>query len=138
MPSNVAFRQIPATLRLPLFWAEVDPSMANSNTQPQRSLIVGQSLASGAINTQAATSAATSSGATLTFSAVPAGVQPGQYVQDTTTPGAIALGTSVLSKTPTTVTLSAAVIGGGVLSLDNILFSNLAPQLVSSAAVQSS
>jgi hypothetical protein len=100
MANNIAFHQIPATLRLPLFWAEVDPSMANSNTQPQRSLIIGQSLASGAINTAVATSAPSASGAVLTFAAVPAGVQPGQNVQDNTTPGAITLGTTVLSKTP--------------------------------------
>jgi len=135
MANNIAFRQIPATLRLPLFWAEVDPTQANSNTQPQRSLIIGQSLASGAINTVVATNAPTVSGAVLTFAAVPAAVQPGQNVQDNTTSGAIALGTTVLSRTPTTVTLSAGVTGGGVLSADSIIFSNLQPQLVSSALI---
>lgn len=72
--------------------------------------------------TTGATSAATVSGSVITFSAVPAGVAVGQLVSDNTTTGVIPDGTLVLSKTSTTVTLSHAVTGGGVLSGDTINF----------------
>lgn len=70
----------------------------------------------------AATSAATASGATLNFSAVPAGVAVGDAVTDGTTPSVIAAGTYVLSKTGTTVVLSQNVTGGGVGNGDTINF----------------
>jgi len=44
---TVPFSNIPANLRVPLFYAEVDNSMANSGAQTQRTLIIGQVTASG-------------------------------------------------------------------------------------------
>lgn len=45
---SVAFHNIPANLRVPLFFAEVDNSQANSGQQTSRALIIGQITASGA------------------------------------------------------------------------------------------
>lgn len=70
----------------------------------------------------ASTSAATSSGDTLTFSAVPAGVLVGSLVIDKTTSDVIPTGTYVTAKSSTTVTISKPVTGGGVLSADEIDF----------------
>lgn len=44
---TVPFNNTPANLRVPLFYAEVDNSMANSGAQNQRTLIIGQVTASG-------------------------------------------------------------------------------------------
>lgn len=44
---TVPFSNIPANLRVPLFYAEVDNSQANSGSQTQRTLIIGQVLSSG-------------------------------------------------------------------------------------------
>lgn len=45
--SNIAFKQLPANVRVPLFYAEVDNSLANSGQANQRGLIIGQMLATG-------------------------------------------------------------------------------------------
>jgi len=44
---SVSFNNIPSNLRLPLFYAEVDNSQANSGSQTQRSLIIGQVTSAG-------------------------------------------------------------------------------------------
>jgi phage tail sheath gpL-like len=44
---TVPFSNSPANLRVPLFYAEVDNSQANSGAQTQRTLIIGQVTASG-------------------------------------------------------------------------------------------
>ena len=70
-----------------------------------------------------ATSAATAAAsAVLTFTSVPTGVIVGMPVVDTTHPTVIPAGTYVLSKTATTVTMSAACTGAGVTSGDTITF----------------
>jgi phage tail sheath gpL-like len=46
--STVPFQTIPQNLRLPLFFAEVNNSLANTNQQNQRALIIGQITAAGA------------------------------------------------------------------------------------------
>lgn len=43
----IPFKQIPQNLRVPLFYAEVDGSHANSGQQTQRALIIGQPTAAG-------------------------------------------------------------------------------------------
>lgn len=43
----VSFSNIPSNLRLPLFYAEVDNSQANSGSQTQRTLIIGQMTSAG-------------------------------------------------------------------------------------------
>jgi len=43
----ISFSNIPANLRVPLYWVEVDPSMAGLPTLRQPSLIVGTMIASG-------------------------------------------------------------------------------------------
>jgi phage tail sheath gpL-like len=45
----VGFREIPQNLRLPLFFAELDASRANSGGQNQRTLIIGQHLSTGVL-----------------------------------------------------------------------------------------
>lgn len=81
--------------------------------------------------TNAATSATTASGSTLTFSSVPAGVvaaaSGGDLVQDVTAPAIIAAGTTVTAKNATTVTLSHAVITPGAGSADSINFFHAVP-----------
>ncbi len=44
---TVSFSNIPSTLRLPLFYAELDNSQANSGQQNQRTLIIGQITGAG-------------------------------------------------------------------------------------------
>jgi phage tail sheath gpL-like len=44
----VPFKQIPSNLRVPLFYAELDPSLANTAQINQRTLIIGQITAAGA------------------------------------------------------------------------------------------
>ena len=39
---NLSFNNIPQNLRVPLFFAEVDNSRANSGATTQRALIIGQ------------------------------------------------------------------------------------------------
>jgi phage tail sheath gpL-like len=45
---TVPFKHIPANIRVPLFYAEVDNSQANTATQNQRALIIGQITSAGA------------------------------------------------------------------------------------------
>ncbi len=44
---TVSFSNIPSNLRVPLFYVEVDNSMANSATETQRTLLIGQMTAAG-------------------------------------------------------------------------------------------
>lgn len=39
---TVSFSNIPSNLRVPLFYVEIDNSMANSATETQRTLLIGQ------------------------------------------------------------------------------------------------
>lgn len=48
---TIPFSQVPANLRIPLFFAELDNSKANSGIAPQRTLIVGQKLVGSSITT---------------------------------------------------------------------------------------
>lgn len=45
---SISFNQIPANLRVPLFYAEMDNSQAGYFTQNKRTLLIGQKLAAGA------------------------------------------------------------------------------------------
>ena len=45
----IPFKQIPANIRVPLFYAELDASQANSATQAQRTLVIGQITAAGTL-----------------------------------------------------------------------------------------
>ncbi|MEB0312213.1 phage tail protein, partial [Pseudomonas sp. 10B1] len=44
---TVPFNNIPTNIRVPLFYAEVDNSQANSGAQTQKTLIIGQITAAG-------------------------------------------------------------------------------------------
>src|SRR5690348_1161935 len=44
---TIPFKNIPQNLRVPLFYAEVDNSQANTAQQNQRTLIIGQLLSTG-------------------------------------------------------------------------------------------
>lgn len=46
--TTIPFAHIPDNFRAPLFYAEVDPSLANTGTENQRALIIGQITGSGA------------------------------------------------------------------------------------------
>ena len=130
------FHQIPQNLRLPLFWAEVDPSRANSNEQTQRALIIGQQLSdptkASTVHSAVTSAGTTSPASTLTFATQPAGVQVGDYVFDTTTVNAITEGTTVTAL-GATITLSAPTAANVVLG-DTIVFVSCKPQLMQSAA----
>jgi len=43
----VPFKQIPSNLRVPLFYAEIDPSFANTRQVTQRALLIGQKMTAG-------------------------------------------------------------------------------------------
>ena len=45
--SSISFNTIPESIRVPLFWAEMDNSKANKARQAKRALILGQTLATG-------------------------------------------------------------------------------------------
>jgi phage tail sheath gpL-like len=45
--STIPFKQLPANIRVPLFYAETDNSQANSSAANQRALIIGQVTAAG-------------------------------------------------------------------------------------------
>ncbi len=77
---------------------------------------------SAAASVNLVTSAAASSGAVLTFVSVPSSIVAGMLATDTTNSGVIPSGTTILSTTATTVTLSASVTGSGVSSGDTINF----------------
>ena len=107
-----------------------------SNRNPMQfafeTLSTGANSPDGAVGGTFATSAATASGNTLTFSTSPAGLGSvnGFYVSDSTTSAAIAAGTTVVSVTgagPYTVTLSANVVSPGVGNGDAIVFGAIAP-----------
>ena len=75
---------------------------------------------SGAVTTNGTTSTAS---ATLNFASVPSWVTVGMYVYDATTPGSVAAAATVISKTGTTVVMSANATGAGVGATDSIVFS---------------
>lgn len=74
----------------------------------------------GAVTTNAVTA---SGNPTLHFSSVPAWIVPGMTITDITAPSVIPAGTTVLSTTSNTVTMSANATGGGVGGTDSIQFS---------------
>lgn len=133
MVETVPFRQVPENLRIPLFFAEIDPSQANTNQQNQRTLLIGQQLSdpTKASTAVSGTLSIGSSTSTLTFSATPIGVAIGNYAFDITTPTAIAQGTRVTAVGPTTVGLSAPAVGA--LAGNVIVFADLVPKIVQSA-----
>lgn len=86
--------------------------------------VSGGSYARVQIAGNAATNGATASGnAVLHFASTPAWVVAGMTVRDNTAGSVIPTGTTVLSVTGTTVTMSANATGGGVGSGDTINFS---------------
>jgi hypothetical protein len=65
--------------------------------------------------------------ATLNFAATPSWIVVGMSITDTTAPSVIPANTTVLSKTGTTVVMSANATGAGVGNGDTICFSAFAP-----------
>lgn len=106
---------------LPATWLALF-TVAGSDDGTGFTEVSGGSYARVQVGGTVATSASTGSGTVLTFSAVPAWVTVGMTVFDNTSTGAITAGTTVVSKTGTTVTLSAAV-NSAVGSGDSISFS---------------
>lgn len=72
--------------------------------------------------------------AVLNFASVPAWIQPGMSIANATSPGVIPAATTVLSKTATTVTMSANAAGAGVGATDSIVFSAFLPATNSSGS----
>ena len=62
---TVSFSNIPSNLRVPLLYVEVDNSMANSATETQRTLLIGQMTAEGTA-TAAASKVTATTGKTST------------------------------------------------------------------------
>ena len=86
--------------------------------------VAGGSYARVQVGGSVSTSGTTASGnAVLNFSSVPAWITPGMTIYDATAPSVIPAGTTVLSKTGTTVTMSANATGAGVGSGNAINFS---------------
>lgn len=86
--------------------------------------VSGGSYARVQVAGSATTNGTTASGnPTLHFASVPAWIVAGMTVTDLTTPSVIPAGTTVLSVTGTTVTMSANATGGGVGGTDSIQFS---------------
>ena len=46
---TIQFKNVPSNLRVPLFYAELDPSRANTAARAQRSLLIGQKTAGGTL-----------------------------------------------------------------------------------------
>lgn len=69
--------------------------------------------------------------ATLNFAATPAWITVGMYIYDITAPSVIPAATTVLSKTGTTVVMSANATGAGVGATDSIVFTAFAPATAS-------
>lgn len=105
-----------------------------SNSGGSGTEVSGGSYARVQVAGAVATSAATASGTTLTFTSVPSWVTTGMTVRDATTSSVIPANTTVSSKTSTTVTISNAVTGGGVGSGDSITFSAFAGSAASSGS----
>ncbi len=136
---------LPSDVRVPLFYASVDPSRANTLQQSHSALLVGQITPAGSLTPAAPIStvvnAITASGsAVLHYASGPdPGIKPGQVVTDSTSAAVIPAGTTVLSVDPTahTVTMSQNATGAGVGSADTIVFTTPfvpAPQLATSKA----
>jgi phage tail sheath gpL-like len=122
MTVSVPFSYIPADLLVPGFFFEVR-ALDNTGLLQFQSLLIGQVLPSGSLGpTVVAASANTASGSTLHFASVPSNIVVGMAVRDLTTVNAIPAGATVTAVTGTSVTISAAVAGGGVISADNIQF----------------
>jgi hypothetical protein len=98
-------------------------TMPTSNAGTGGVEVSGGSYARVQVAGNVATSATTAAGvAILTFASVPAWVTVGMTATDTTATTVIPAGSTILSKTATTVTISANVTGAGVGNGDNIVF----------------
>jgi hypothetical protein len=87
---------------------------------PARAHLVAHSADLVALTTNGTTAAAN---ATLHFTAVPAAILPGMVIADLTTGAVIPSGTTVVSKTATTVVMSQNATGAGVGNGNSIQFS---------------
>ncbi|MGO9546461.1 MAG: beta strand repeat-containing protein, partial [Rhodomicrobium sp.] len=83
------------------------------------------------------TSAAASSGTTLTFASVPTSIVAGMTAQDSTATAAIPSGATVVSVTATTVVLSGSITAPGVGSGDAIVFSGTQANVTNLSVTQS-
>lgn len=107
-----------------------DVWLALFTTAPQDSGSGGTEVSGGSYaRVQVAGSEATNNttaagNAVLNFASVPAWIQPGMSVRNITSPATIPGGTTVVSKTGTTVTMSANAAGAGVGNGDSIRFSS--------------
>lgn len=105
-------------------WLGLFTTMPTSDSGSGGVEVTGGAYARVQIAGQVATNGTTASGnPTLNFASVPAWIVPGMTVTDLTAPSVIPAGTTVLSKTGTTVTMSANATGAGVGNGDTINFS---------------
>lgn len=117
-------------------WLGLFTTMPTSDAGTGGTEVSGGAYARVQIAGQVATNNTTASGnAVLNFASVPAWIVAGMTVTDLTAPSVIPAGTTVLSKTGTTVTMSANATGGGVGNGDTINFS-MFPAATASSGTQ--
>jgi len=133
---RIAIRSAPAAaLRVDVgsaFDLTVDPALPLAGTfawtiitpGPARAHLVAHSADLVALTTTGPTVVAN---ATLHFAAVPATILPGMVIADLTAGAAIPAGTTVVSKTATTIVMSQNATGAGVGNGDSIQFSSHTP-----------
>jgi len=109
---------------LPSVWCGLYTAMPTSDAGTGGTEVTGGAYARVQVaGTQAVNAITAAASAVLNFATVPAFVTVGMTVRDLTAPSVIPAATTVISKTGTTVTLSATVTGGGVGATDSIVFS---------------
>lgn len=126
---SIPFQNIPQNLRVPLFYAEVDNSQANSNQQNQRALLIGQMTSAGAatpnmpIISMGTTDAIVQGGAGSQIAAMTAAYRSSDpfgevwYLPVEDDPAAVAAtGTVTISGTPTAAGSISLYIAGQLVS----------------------
>lgn len=117
-------------------WLGLFTTMPTSDAGTGGTEVSGGAYARVQVAGQVATSATTAAGnPTLTFASVPAWVTVGMTITNLTAPSSISAATTVLSKTGTTVTMSANAAGAGVGNGDTINFS-MFPAATASSGTQ--
>lgn len=142
---TIPFTKIPSNLRVPLFYAEVDASKANTSPQPQRALLMGQMFGGTAtpnvpILIQSATDAKASAGVGSMLAAMAAA-----YIQNDPTGelwmlpladagGAVAATGSIAFTGPATANGTLALYLGGTLLSIPIASGSTANQIATAVA----
>lgn len=95
---------------------------AGNGTTDEFMTVLQSNIAASASPTGTTNAGTASGNNVLHFASVPAGILPGMFISDETGAGRVVTHAAVVSKTSTTVTMSANAIGAGVSSGDTIVF----------------